>query len=152
MPGTSSRWGQQHRCEQWHWHQQWVQVGPAPAASASTGWDCSIQEQIIFNNHQRLIPMIATGTLPWSGIPAHLLHHPAVVNAHHVPSSATAADTHHVPHAPFPGGQHTSQRPVQLFCHLVNLHIRNIYIVVCLFFFINEGMRTLHFHILSCCF
>ncbi|KAK1337328.1 hypothetical protein QTO34_001954 [Cnephaeus nilssonii] len=29
--------------------------------------------------------MTATGTLPWSGAPAHLLHYPAVANACHVP-------------------------------------------------------------------
>ncbi|EPQ17397.1 Collagen and calcium-binding EGF domain-containing protein 1 [Myotis brandtii] len=34
--------------------------------------------------------MTTTGTPPWSGAPAHLLHHPAVANAHHVPHTPSA--------------------------------------------------------------
>ncbi|KAK1341990.1 hypothetical protein QTO34_016743 [Cnephaeus nilssonii] len=65
------------------------------AADASAGQDHGTCEQRIFSNHQRLAPMTATGTPLWSGAPAHLLHHPTAVYAHHVPHSA--ANTHHVP-------------------------------------------------------
>nr|KAF6379013.1 hypothetical protein mMyoMyo1_009883 [Myotis myotis] len=53
-------------------------LGPcqALAASASTGQDHGAPEQRIFSNHQRLAPVIATSAPPWSGTPAHLLHHP----------------------------------------------------------------------------
>nr|KAF6369465.1 hypothetical protein mMyoMyo1_010787 [Myotis myotis] len=88
-PGASSG------CEWWLWHQQRVQMGLAPAAGANTRQDCGAWEQRIFSNHQRLAPMTATGTPPWSGVPAHLLYHP------------TIADACHVPHAPL-GGQCTS--------------------------------------------
>ncbi|ELK37570.1 Anoctamin-5 [Myotis davidii] len=45
-------------------------------------------EQRIFSNHQRLAPMTATGTPPWSGTPTHLLHHPTMADACHVPQSS----------------------------------------------------------------
>ncbi|ELK31081.1 CD166 antigen [Myotis davidii] len=57
----------------------------APAAGVSAWWDHSVQEQRIFNNHQRLTLMTATSAQPWSGTPTHLLHHPAAANAQHVP-------------------------------------------------------------------
>ncbi|EPQ11985.1 3-hydroxyacyl-CoA dehydratase 2 [Myotis brandtii] len=59
---------------------QWVQAAAlVPAVGASAGWDRSAQEQRIFSNHQRLAPMTATSAPPWSGAPAHLLHHPATI-------------------------------------------------------------------------
>ncbi|KAK1334532.1 hypothetical protein QTO34_005538 [Cnephaeus nilssonii] len=83
------------------------QLGLVPAAGTSSG-SCPItpqeQEEVekpsgaigasscshlllwhrtrIFSNLQRLVPMTATSTLPWSGAPAHLLHHPAVADVH----------------------------------------------------------------------
>ncbi|EPQ17952.1 Short transient receptor potential channel 4 [Myotis brandtii] len=38
------------------------------------------QEQRIFNNHQRLTSMTATGAPPWSGTLAHLFHYSAMAN------------------------------------------------------------------------
>lgn len=60
----------------------------APAAGVSAGQDSGTKEQSMFNNHQRLAPMTVTGALPWSGVPAHLLHHPTLASAPHVPRSA----------------------------------------------------------------
>ncbi|KAK1332049.1 hypothetical protein QTO34_007730 [Cnephaeus nilssonii] len=64
--------------ERWGQHQ-------VAAVGASAGWGCGAQEQRIFSNHQRFAPMTVTGTPPWSGTPAHLLHHPAAADACHVP-------------------------------------------------------------------
>ncbi|ELK36877.1 TBC1 domain family member 23 [Myotis davidii] len=73
-----------------YWDQRQVPVADV-SGSSSTGCTCkrgrhhqrvqvpgrtTAQEQRIFSNHQRLSPMTVTSTPPWSGTPAHLLHHP----------------------------------------------------------------------------
>ncbi|EPQ15067.1 5-hydroxytryptamine receptor 1F [Myotis brandtii] len=84
----SDRAGVGSGCKRWFRRQQLVRVRLTLAAGASARWDSSTLEQRIFSNHQRLAPMTVTGALPWSRAPAHLLHHLAMANAHHVLCSA----------------------------------------------------------------
>lgn len=66
----------------WGWQQ--MRTGPVPAVGASTQQDGGAQEQAIFSNHQKLALVTVIGALPWSSAPAHLLHHPAETDVHHV--------------------------------------------------------------------
>nr|KAF6336823.1 hypothetical protein mMyoMyo1_012042 [Myotis myotis] len=76
-------------CERWLRCWQQMRASPALAAGVSARWDCGMREQRIFSNHQRLAPMTATGALLWSGVPTHLLYHPAAADTHYVLHSAT---------------------------------------------------------------
>ncbi|ELK33049.1 Deoxyguanosine kinase, mitochondrial [Myotis davidii] len=78
-PSTISGYEQQLR------HRLQVQAGLVLAAGVSTRQDRGLLEQRTFSNQQRLTLMTATGTLPWSGAPAHLLHHPSMASACHAP-------------------------------------------------------------------